>query len=206
MNPNDIFLTSDQHYGHDNIIKYSSRPFSCIEEMHEVFIENHNSVVSKTSTVFHLGDFSLSFSAMETILPRLNGIHYLIAGNHDRCFKSLVSGTKSPSLQKYLDAGFKEVHRFYDLDLDGKQIQMSHLPYFDEVRAAKTYDLRYKDFAPVKKHGKEILLHGHLHNIFTTPFYENSINVGVDQWNYYPTRLTDLLSYHAKYLHDALQK
>ena len=42
-----IYLTSDLHFNHANILKYEpeSRPFSSIEEMNEVIIQNWNEVV-----------------------------------------------------------------------------------------------------------------------------------------------------------------
>ena len=56
-----IYLTSDLHFNHMNILKYEpeSRPFSSIEEMNEVIIQNWNEVVKISDTVYVLGDMSL---------------------------------------------------------------------------------------------------------------------------------------------------
>lgn len=54
-----IFFTSDTHFGHNNIIKLSNRPFSSVEEMNEGLIERWNDVVGAEDIVYHLGDFSL---------------------------------------------------------------------------------------------------------------------------------------------------
>ena len=81
-----IFLTSDTHFNHLNILRYESetRPFSSIEEMNEAIIANWNSVVSPEDTVYHLGDFFMGrYDAIEDILDRLNGTIKLIRGNHD---------------------------------------------------------------------------------------------------------------------------
>jgi len=79
-----IFITSDHHFGHRNIIRYCNRPFSSIEEMNEEMISRWNSVVSPTDVVIHLGDFSFGDERMiHEIRKRLNGEIILILGNHD---------------------------------------------------------------------------------------------------------------------------
>lgn len=82
-----VFFTADEHYGHKNIIKYTGRPFSSVEEMDEAMIKNHNEVVGKGDTVFHLGDFC-PFKTLEDVnrvyMPRLNGAHIFLMGSHDQ--------------------------------------------------------------------------------------------------------------------------
>lgn len=79
-----IFLTSDTHWNHKNIILYCQRPFETVEEMNESLITNWNNTVPKDGIVFHLGDFALGgSSAWLDILPRLNGQIHLILDNHD---------------------------------------------------------------------------------------------------------------------------
>ncbi len=79
-----VFLISDTHFGHYNIIKYCNRPFISSEEMDETLIENWNKVVSKEDKVYHLGDVGFkSFLRMEELFNNLNGTKILIKGNHD---------------------------------------------------------------------------------------------------------------------------
>jgi calcineurin-like phosphoesterase family protein len=94
---NNIFFTSDTHFGHANIIKYCNRPFIKagvlddkgfpvvdVEAHDEKLIENWNKVVKAGDRVYHLGDFG--FGKAENLLKvfnRLNGQKYLIEGNHD---------------------------------------------------------------------------------------------------------------------------
>lgn len=85
-----IWFTSDTHFNHENIIRYSQRPFADLDEMHEVLIHNWNERVTRGDMVYHLGDFALTWKKqadkemVEGLLKRLNGCKHLICGNHDR--------------------------------------------------------------------------------------------------------------------------
>lgn len=86
----EIFFTSDTHFGHANIIKYSSRPYKDVEEMNEDLIKKWNSKVGNCDVVYHLGDFSFgSPSDAIRILDRLDGRICYIRGNHDKSLESL---------------------------------------------------------------------------------------------------------------------
>jgi calcineurin-like phosphoesterase family protein len=80
-----IFFTSDMHLGHKNIIKYSSRPFSSVEEMDQTIIDNYNSVVKQGDTVYDLGDFC--FRNPKLYLDRFNVPSIRIKGSHDHDIK-----------------------------------------------------------------------------------------------------------------------
>ena len=79
------FFTSDQHFGHANIIAYSGRPFRDVAHMTEELVARHNAVVTDADDVWHLGDFSLDERLVARVLSRLRGRHHLVAGNHDTC-------------------------------------------------------------------------------------------------------------------------
>ena len=88
-----IYLTSDTHFSHANIIKYCNRPFDNAIIMNNRIIENWNSVVGKDDEVFHLGDVGCWFKEnawIEEILPNLNGKKFLIPGNHDKKFLQVL--------------------------------------------------------------------------------------------------------------------
>jgi len=80
-----LFWTADEHYFHNNIIRYCSRPFGGFEEMNEVLIENHNKIVTSNDTTIHVGDFCLSKnkSSFDDVVRRLNGKHIFLRGSHD---------------------------------------------------------------------------------------------------------------------------
>lgn len=111
---NNIFLTSDQHFFHGNIIKYCNRPWNSgkdsdgniivtqkdIEEMNEEMIMRWNSVVPNDGIVYHLGDIALGDrNKIKEILPLLNGKINLIMGNHD-----------TKSVEFYYECGFNRVY------------------------------------------------------------------------------------------------
>ena len=76
------FFTSDTHFGHRNIIKYTKRPFADAREMDEALITRWNEVVGDNDVVYHLGDFTLKDSHFAAkIFQRLNG-HIKVLGYH----------------------------------------------------------------------------------------------------------------------------
>ena len=87
----DIWLISDTHFGHENILGFIDsrtgkhiRPFSSVEEMDEVMIENWNKVIKPGDKVYHLGDvFMGPKDEFIKKWKRLNGQKRLILGNHD---------------------------------------------------------------------------------------------------------------------------
>jgi len=84
-----IWFTADTHFNHENVIKYSCRPFADLQEMTERLIENWNCVIHPGDTVYHLGDFALSYGKkhadlIDDLLRRLHGQKWLITGNHDQ--------------------------------------------------------------------------------------------------------------------------
>jgi calcineurin-like phosphoesterase family protein len=82
----DLFFTSDEHYGHENIIRFCNRPFKNTYEHIEESIKRHNAVVPKGARVYHNGDIfwrTLPVKTANDIIHSLNGQHYFIWGNHD---------------------------------------------------------------------------------------------------------------------------
>lgn len=115
---NKIWLIGDTHFFHKNIIDYCNRPFSSVEEMNRVIVNNWNKVVKKDDTVFVLGDFALcGKDKIIEIGKQLNGKKTLILGNHD-----------GASLSTYYDAGFQCVSKF-PIVVDNFII-LSHQPLF----------------------------------------------------------------------------
>ena len=84
---NDIWVISDTHFGHGNIIKYCDRPFNDVFEMNEKILDNWNESIKPSDKVYHLGDVyfggGLGPEYWDSFLSRLNGNKRLVLGNHD---------------------------------------------------------------------------------------------------------------------------
>lgn len=81
-----VFITSDTHFGHENVIEFDNRPFKTITEHDDSLMKLWNQTVGPGDTVYHLGDFSLvdSVRQVQLLRERLNGKIHLILGNHDK--------------------------------------------------------------------------------------------------------------------------
>lgn len=78
------YFSSDFHLGHNNVLKYDTRPFKSIEEHDYTIINNHNSMVHQDDDFYFLGDFALtSKNRAEGYVSQLMGNKFFIRGNHD---------------------------------------------------------------------------------------------------------------------------
>ena len=88
----DIWLISDTHFFHENILKFTDKDgelirgarFEDVEEMNEVMADNWNKTVKPGDIVYHLGDVFIGpKDEFKKFWKRLNGAKRLIVGNHD---------------------------------------------------------------------------------------------------------------------------
>jgi calcineurin-like phosphoesterase family protein len=182
-----VFFTSDPHFGHANVIKYCSRPFTDVQHMNEMMVVRWNEIVRPEDTVYVLGDFSLGKNWVREITPRLMGTKHLIAGNHDWCHP--VHAKKPEKIEKftklYLESGFASVKLEDIIEVEGRRIRLHHMPY----QGDHTPDERYHEWRP--KDDGLWLFHGHVHDLWR--FKGRQINVGVDQWDFRPVGLETLM-------------
>lgn len=80
-----IFFYSDLHLNHFNIISHCKRPFNSLTEMNTTIINNWNSVVTPSDTVYVVGDFI--YKNKNLYYPQFNGHIITVDGDHDN-FKS----------------------------------------------------------------------------------------------------------------------
>jgi calcineurin-like phosphoesterase family protein len=174
-----VWFTADLHFGHGNVIGYSSRPFADADDMNDALIERWNAVVDVNDTVWVLGDVALGRIA-ETLplVGALNGRKLLLAGNHDRCWSG--HGSRADGwTERYLDAGFAEVHQgARHIDIDQRPVLACHFPYRGD---SHDHD-RFVEQRPADT--GEWLLHGHVHERWRQR--GRMINVGIDVWDYCP--------------------
>ncbi len=171
---NNTFFTSDEHYGHFNILAYAKRPFKTMTEMTDELIRRHNSRVDNDDVVIHLGDFSFdSLERQKEILSALNGAHYIVKGNHDF----------SPN--KLRSIGFEVLDNLTEIKIGRSNVVLSHYPRSErEQHEDGFYRKRFRG-------DKEAwVLHGHVHDRFRTR--NKHVNVGVDVWDYYPVHINTI--------------
>ena len=58
FSPDQVWFTSDTHFGHENIIRFCNRPFSNAQEMNAELIRRWRDTVPEDGIEFHLGDFA----------------------------------------------------------------------------------------------------------------------------------------------------
>lgn len=162
-----IFVCSDLHFHHKNIIVYENRPWPNRDAMDEGLIANWNSVVDKEDTVFFLGDVSFSNRTLTSnLVHRLSGHKILIRGNHDM----------GRSIGYWKDVGFEEIYNSYYLKHDGVDIFMNHTP-------------------PDKPHEGIFWIYGHVHGDPAYPNWTpDSACVCMERIGYRPALLDEVLS------------
>lgn len=174
--PDKVWFTSDTHFGHENIIKYCNRPFKNVNEMDEELIRRWNATVPEDGVVFHLGDFASGGSKeINNVIHRLNGVKYLILGNHDLKFirQGFLNLFEHVSQQMYIRVG-------------GQTIVLNHNPFL-------AYGGSYKDVWQ---------LFGHVHsgprsktgldNARLKYLFPRQYDVGVDNNDYHPVSFAEV--------------
>ena len=166
-----ILLTSDQHFGHKNIIRYCNRPFDCVEEMNEILVQNWNETVTNNDVIYHLGDFMMglsikrpeeSYKKLVEMVGRLRGTIRLISGNHD---KTLIKLCKKMNACPFEIIKNEEFIRYH-----GRKIFLSHRA------TAKNYSF-----------------HGHSHGNLNSRGYRR-LDIGVDCHKFSPITIEKAIS------------
>ena len=161
------FIIADLHFGHENIIKYESRPFANVKEMNNRLIKLWNSVVGSDDLVYVLGDFTLSrrMVVIKNLVNSLNGRKILVMGNHD---------TRKP--RDYIECGFEVAIRKPIMVELG--VILMHEPFEDVSLIVPNY----------------IYFFGHVHaNKTLMDEYPNCMCVSVERIDYQPIDLDECI-------------
>jgi len=188
-----IWLRSDDHFGHQNIIKYTDRPYPHTDAMDSDFIRRHNALVDPDDIVIDTGDLALgNIDASLACAAALNGRKFLIPGNHDRVSKA---GRNKPAyiekfIPRYEAAGYTVLPEAgVTIDIRGVRFALSHYPYAGD----HTERDRHVEFRPADE-GLP-LLHGHIHTLRRTE--GRMFNVGVDVNDFAPVSEEQILEWAA---------
>lgn len=163
-----VFICSDTHFGHFNIIKYCNRPWPTVDLMNSAIIKRWNETIGEDDIVIFLGDFLFAknrdaFVETQRFAAALHGHKIIVKGNHD--YKKF----------RYVDAGFTfETYQDYWLG----DIYLCHSPF---------------DLDNVSKEARHIF-YGHVHNNLIENPPRNSTNVCLDANEFTPLDITNQLN------------
>lgn len=163
--PGRVLFMSDLHYGHENILKMSDRPFKSIQKMNE-FLASELSKLSPDDIVFDLGDmfWKCPIEEAEKVLESCPAKKYKVLGNHD---KVGLYSTNNAELAKH----FEIISDLLDIKVnyDSKDIRVTlcHYPMIS---------WRNKSMGSFLCHGHN---HGNLDS-FNSESPELRVDVGVD--------------------------
>lgn len=170
-----IFYIGDMHLGHKNVIEYDGRPFSTIDEMDKVLIENWNRKVNDEDHVYIIGDFVYRSGYKSSYyLKQLKGHKHLIVGNHDLCT------LEDENAMTY----FESVEKLGYVNDDGRKVVMCHYPLAEWKGCRREKNPSYHVYSHIHNRHNEI-----------SRFMdrrENALNVGCMINNYEPCTLEEL--------------
>jgi len=160
-----IWLISDTHFGHANILKFTDekgnriRPqFSTVKEMDDFMCSQWADRVKPEDHVWHLGDVTMgSHLGMIKGLP---GHKRLVLGNHDKL-----------KMPEYMAAGFQKIQTIRRFD----EVICSHYPLHPSCIGGKLIGN----------------IHGHIHERSLNDF--RYYNVSVERTCYAPVPLDDVI-------------
>ena len=173
MNQNRQWYVSDLHFFHNNIMKFTKRPFTSLDEMHESIITEWNKDIYKGDLVYHLGDLSFLSGKYDQqplydILNQLNGTIISLKGNHD--YSTLLNKHRQAQIDGRLRTGiYFEDTPYKEIKHNKRKIILSHYPIC----------------CWNGQHHNSIHLHGHCHNKLRLRLGK-AIDVGYDAlWEEY---------------------
>lgn len=162
------WYTADTHFGHENVMKFCDRPFSSVDEMDSTLIANMCDRVGKGDDLWIIGDFAFGPKSTDSgylleVFKQLPGARkHLIIGNHDRRPTLELPWDTIVPLIELRDGPLKQSNT------------LCHYPMITWNHARRS----------------ALQLFGHVHNNWLGS--RNSVNLGVDVWDFVPVRFEDV--------------
>lgn len=181
-----IYVISDTHFYHNNILKYCNRPYKTVDEMNSNIINNWNSIVNPNDVVLHLGDVGFGLvEQLKPIVENLNGHKILLKGNHD-----MKRGENS-----WKNIGFEKSYKCKEVSLKQFLDDIAYIDNKTEYYIENPEDVIFSHY-PRECQDTQINIHGHIHDIpLDTSIYnqDNHICVSVEMIDYRPKLLKEIL-------------
>ena len=184
-----IFFSSDSHYGHANICRGTStwdhfqegsshqgtRDFATLEQMNDALVNGINNHVGEQDVLYHLGDWS--FGGLKNIFSfrdriKCRNIHFIL-GNHDLHIVNKRPDPDNPerttqdlfaSVQTYLEKSFPIPNYEGEGKIPRMRVCMQHF-------SQRVWN---------KSHHGAFHLFGHSHGTLDEQPWGRSMDVGVD--------------------------
>lgn len=162
------WYTADTHFGHENVIGFCNRPFASAGQMDAIMIENLWAKVSPDDDLWVIGDFAFgpkakASSYLREIFGQLPGARkHLIVGNHDLEPTLALPWDSISNLAEVRDGPKNQAHT------------LCHYPMITWNHARR----------------EALQLFGHVHDNWKGS--RNSVNVGVDVWEFMPVQINDI--------------
>ena len=107
-----LWIISDTHFFHENILEYAKRPFKNVREMNEYIVDAWRSRVEPGDLVYHLGDVTFHYGEdFRKLWSSLPGRKRLVLGNHDDAEKLRRNFSKIMESRQLPDEGAVMTHR-----------------------------------------------------------------------------------------------
>lgn len=198
-----IFFSSDQHFGHRNVLRFCGRPYRDEKEMGQALIDNWNSVVTNDDIVVSMGDFFWfnDSHSIKKCIDKLNGKEiYLVLGNHD----------KRESFRRVTDERFHIVDGITHIFLRCDDTERWYQKTFEIVCS------HYPLMTWSHRDRGAINLFGHIHSGWlrscddydqNLPLWKGQqLDVGVDNQNFTPVSFEDVLAQLAQQYRDTIKE
>ena len=158
--PDATWVWSDLHLGHENIIRYTNRPFEDVDAMNAHLYANWEATVGENDTLVFVGDIAMRTALCDDTWQRIRAgaghAKILVVGNHD------LTGSGALRVD-----GFDDICSVLWIDSEVPLV-FTHLP-----------------LASVPDGWANV--HGHTHN--AAPTRSPHINVSVEQLDFQPIPL-----------------